>query len=161
MKWKYLTVSREARLMRGHVILESIGRTLQCQSGCTACHAMLHWSHVFTELYFSERGMAESFAWYSGGSGCCRWLMLIQQRPGCFCLLDGDTSAESCWWTGLLISWHYWTGLLVPDNRHWNCPRELLLSRPTSPCPIYHFFSPASGWWTRGKGSLKAFENPY
>ena len=53
-------------------------------------------------------------------------------------LLDGATAADSC-----LIF----------------CPKELLLNRSTSSCPIDQLSSPTFKWWAR-KG-VEAFQNPY
>jgi hypothetical protein len=40
----------------------------------------------------------------------------------------------------------------------WNLPKEIVLNRLTSSCPIYHLFFTIFGWWARS--GVEAFENP-
>jgi hypothetical protein len=124
---------------------ESLNMTRgQWVCACIASFAMLCWSRdfIFTELPFPERGTAENVSWQPS----CSWLFPLtcadSAEYGWF-LLDLATAVDSC-----LASWDYWTGLLVSWQTEFGItPKELLLIRSTTPCPIYHLFSPTFGQW--------------
>jgi hypothetical protein len=118
----------------------------------------------FADLYFEERGKAKNFWLFS----CCWWFWSLPLTPeesveAWWFLLDHATAADlclvtlfemNCWYpdTTELNCWYH-------DNGDWNRPEELLLNRSTSPCPIYHLFSPTFRRWATRE--VEAFENPY
>jgi len=86
------------------------------------------------------------------GSGHSCWLVLVWWRPDCFdrlcyqcCFVFGDIFIS----TGLLVSDTMGLDCWCPDSSDGICPKELLLNRSTSTCPIYHLFSPTFGQWAR------------
>jgi len=121
----------DLRPVGGHVIFgEGINRTQQTVRGtCIASFAMLHRSRVFTSLREAQQSTSPGIP-LTGANSAEAWLFLLY----CAMLLHvwyPNTTDLDCWY---------------PDNGDWNCPKELLLNRPTSPCPIYHLFSSASIW---------------
>jgi hypothetical protein len=58
------------------------------------------------------------------------------------CIYYSDSTELDCWYS---------------DNEEWNSPKELLLNRFLSPCPVYHLISTAfeqwarQGWWWWGR----------
>jgi hypothetical protein len=122
---------------------------MEWQDTCITSFA--HFIGLMSLLIFTS--LKEAWQRISGipvGSGHSHWLLLILQRPGCFC------------WIVLPLLFHVWypdtteLDYCYPANRYWNHPKELLLNRSTSPLPS---LSPFFGWWTR-KG-VKSFDNPY
>ena len=107
----------------------------------------VHWSLVFGDLHFIDRGTAENFSWNPGLS----WLL-----PADLCWFGGGLAASCgpchcCWFMfGILTLLSWIAG---------NCPKVLLLNRSTSLCSVYYLFSPMIGWWP--KRGIKAFENPF
>jgi hypothetical protein len=159
LKWNFLGVSYDAEHViifpkqeppvRWHLMFwESICRTQQKWWGTRFC--------VFTDLYFIERSTVEIF-W------CFCWFYLVKLTcanltEAWLFLLDWAALLIPVWWyflnwtvsilTLLLTSWIAETGI---------DPKELFLNRVSSPCPIYHLFSPTFGWWA-GK-VVEAFWN--
>jgi len=87
---------------------------------------------------------------------------LVLVTPADYCQFGGGltVSARLCyqWWFvfgDIFFQLDCWypdtTGLdcWCPDSSDWICPKELLLNRSTSTCPIYHLFSPTFGQWAR------------
>ena len=75
-------------------------------------------------------------------------------------LLDHAVAADSClatllnWTVGILTLLNWIAGILTNGDEI--CPKELLLNRSTSPCPIYCLFSPTVRQWaTRGSKHLR------
>jgi hypothetical protein len=105
-------------------------------------------------IFTSLRGVAENFSRHSGWS----WLFLLtpaDSEEAWQFLLVCTPATDFC-----LVSWLYWTGLLVSCQMEIGIiPKELLLNRSTSLYPIYHFLSPTFGWWARR--GVKVFKNPY
>ena len=94
----------EARPRRGHVMFgRSINRIQWTVMGLHSCLCNASWTlvFIFTDLCFIERGMTENFSW------CRCWSWVTPEEAWLF-LLGRATSAGLC-----LLSWHYWTGLLV------------------------------------------------
>jgi hypothetical protein len=75
----------------------------------------------------------------------------IQQRSGSF-----FGSCHCCWFLFGTLSLLNWTASILTNG---DDPKELLVNRSTSPCPIYHLFSPAFGQWAGRR--IKTFENSY
>ena len=114
----------------------------------------------FTDLHFNERGTAENF-WYPSWSLLLTWA----KTKAWLSLLCSVTTTDSC-----LLSWLYWTGLLIdpwrvyewlemplltcelncrfPDNTDRSYSKELFLIRST-------FFPTTSGRWRAKRGGLK------
>lgn len=84
------------------------------------------------------------------------WLFLLihaNSAEAWLFLLDRAITVDLCLVTLFeLDCWYLNTTDLdcwYPDNRLWNHPKELLLNRSTSSCPIYHLFFPTFGQWVR------------
>lgn len=65
------------------------------------------------------------------------WLLLADSLDFCmfgvlWFLLDQASATDSCW---LFADW---TGLLISDNKDWNCSPKLLLNRFAPPRPVSH-----------------------
>jgi hypothetical protein len=152
--WRRLTVvfaeTRPVNEQTRHVIYgESINRFQETVAGCLHSCAMLQGSCIFTDLHFHERGRAKH-------ARQLKAFFLVLTDPTDLCWLSRGLaiSARSChhcwyrvWWTFELDCWY-------PDN----ASKELLINRPTSPCPIYHLFSHTFGWL---KEVVEVFESPY
>ena len=121
----------------------------------------LLWSCFFTDLHLFERSTAENFwscSWFWSLPLTCVNLVETLQF-----LLDCATAADS--WLVILLELDCWyldtteLDFWCAGNGDWDRPKELLLNMSTSPCPIYHLFSPTFGQWARKVG--RSFENPY
>jgi len=117
---------------------------------CIVCPAIPPWSRfslTFTLLRCGKSSWCSSWFWsllLTSASLMEAWMFL----------LDCATSDDLCLVT-FFFQLDYWypdnTGLdcRCPDSSDGICPKELLLNRSTSTCPIYHLFSPTFGQWAR------------
>jgi hypothetical protein len=117
-----------------------VGLTRQCLGACIASCATLHWESHSREL------------WHSGWS----WSPLlthVKLVESWQFLLDHAVFA------GLRLVTHLNWAIGILTNGDWNCPKELLLNRSASPCPVYHLFSSAFILWARRW--VEPFEKTY
>jgi len=117
---------------------------------CLICPAIPPWSWfslTFTLLRCGKSSWCSSWFWsllLTTASLVEAWLLLQ----------DCATSAVLCLVTFFFqVDYWYpdtkWLDFRCPDSSDWICPKELLLNRSTSTCPIYHLFSPTFRQWAR------------
>ena len=128
----------------GHIIFgENINRVQwRVTLSLHTLFATLHWSCIFTDLWFINRDTTENF-WHSSWF----WSILLTHADlveAWQFLPDHATAADSFWYSDT-------TELDARNltNGNWNHLKELLLNRSISPCPIYHLFSPTFEQWAR------------
>ena len=95
------------------------------------------WSFLIFSCHdFIERNTPIKFWWFSD----------------CF-LAFGELVSHCCWFMFAVLVEDY-----SVDKKDWNRPKDLLLNRYMSTCPIYHLFSHTFGQWAR-KGDWSVWDH--